>query len=424
MARSERRTIEPPLNICVLKRSSIVSALFFLLGVVAGYFWLRPVFVPPGSPELREAGQSVDRILRVAAVMLLFPLVVQRVISLLPQERILRLLLWTFIGAPAVSLVMYPDVGFLVGTLGPIMVSGVSLVVLCALTEKQFAVWTAGAGFSALVFLLFGLSRYGLEATDFYGTSRVHVGFIHPTQSSAVVLLGGLFLTQLTRRIFGTHNGLRRILITGISGGTALLLFLTFSRNTLLVLILVAFGAVYSQVFREPVPRFLLSCVIIILVLLGYWVAVWGDQRYSAWIALDEISSYRLSVYREYANDLGRASLPAWIVGPIVSSRSMVPGVGFASAESIYMSLFNNYGLLTLISFFIFLLLVAKRLSRRSKSLAYGAWCAITIFFAIDAQGITPSNLAVFILLAYTVRSAMAQRVRSAGARRVLPVAL
>ncbi|MBE3117167.1 MAG: hypothetical protein IMZ50_00240 [Candidatus Atribacteria bacterium] len=85
---------------------------------------------------------------------------------------------------------------------------------------------------------------------------------------------------------------------------------------------------------------------------------------------------------------------------------------GFASSESVYFSLYVNYGLVTLVSFFVFLLALAKRLSQAHAPLAYGCLCAVTIFFAIDAQGVTPSNLAIFMVLAYVLREALRKSAR------------
>jgi hypothetical protein len=61
----------------------------------------------------------------------------------------------------------------------------------------------------------------------------------------------------------------------------------------------------------------------------------------------------------------------------------------------------------TLINFFMLLFIVAKRLSQRVTPLAYGSLCALSVFYAIDAQGVTSSNLMIFVLLAYILRSAM-----------------
>ncbi len=52
------------------------------------------------------------------------------------------------------------------------------------------------------------------------------------------------------------------------------------------------------------------------------------------------------------------------------------------------------------------------------QDIVYG----VTIFFTIDAQGVTPSNLAVFHLLAYCVRCALSTSIAGKQPRSTAPV--
>ena len=163
--------------------------------------------------------------------------------------------------------------------------------------------------------------------------------------------------------------------------------------------------AIYARVVKRPVARLGLVLALLLAPLVGYVIAVSEDMQSELWLSLESFSSERLMTYRELANRLSEAS--PWIA-------LVVPPLGnvggrFASAESVYMSVYLNFGLLTLASLFVFLLVLGWRLSRTQRPLAYGCLCAVIIFIAIDAQGITPSNLAIFLLLVYAVRNALSR---------------
>lgn len=392
--------------------------LFFGLGALAGYFWLSPVFVPPGSLPLTEGGLSVERIMRVFGVLLVFPLVAGSALHLPLRERVLRLALWTFACAPALSLLLNPNVNFLVGTIGPFLAGGLALVCLSALKPDEFASWVAGVGLVATVFLMLGLRQYGLETSGFYGRPRSHMGFIHPTQTATAIFVAGLFSLQVARRFLRRSRLLRRLMLAGIAISAGTLLLAADSRSTMLVSLLVALCAGFAQVVKRPAIRLALVSLLLIMPIIGYAVAMWGDTQSDLWIALESFSSERLITYRESASRLAEASLLTALIGPPLQSA----GGGFASAESAYMSVFLDFGFLTLISLFVFLLVLGWQLSRAHASLAYGCLCAVTIFFAIDAQGVTPSNLAVFLLLAYAVRCALSSSSTVKQPRSMAPV--
>jgi len=381
--------------------------LFFLFGALAGYYWLLPVFVPPGRPLLIEGGLSIERVMRVAGVLLIFPLVMGRVFSFLSGERILRLTLWVFAVAPATSLLFDPNMNFLIGTYGPFLAGGLALVCLSALDQEEFTAWVAGIGLAATVFLILGLNQYGLETTMFYGRPRSHIGFIHPTQTASVIFLAGLFSIQFARWFLKRRRWLLWSAMGGIAAGMVFLLVAADSRSTALITFLIVSCAIYARVVKQPLARLGLVLALLLAPLVGYAIAAFGDMQSELWIALNSFSSYRFIIYRELADTLSKASPLIALVGPPLGSV----GGGFASAESTYMSVYLNFGLLTLASLFIFLFMLGWRLSKARRPLAYGCLCAAITFFAIDAQGITPSNLAIFLLLVYAVRNALSRSI-------------
>ena len=388
------------------------STLLFALGMVAGYFWLSPVFVPPGSTslyELYESGQSFERILRVLSVVLLLPLVWKKILRLIPKEHVLRLVLWVFIGAPMLSLLSFPRLDFLIATVGPFAIGGLSLICLSTLKADDFRSWTLGIGLVAIVFLGIGLARYGFEMPTFYGRPRAHFGFIHPTQSSSAVVVAGLFLVQWTDNTFRRQMWVKRLSIGILLIVIAFLLFLAMSRNTLLALFVVLISTGYAALIHRPAFRYGAFLVVLLMVSLIYGISFFGDSQDVLWIIVNEFSSGRLLGYLDLSVGLDQETVLSALIGPSVYLRQSYGGfTGFAAIDSVYLSMYLNYGLLTLASFFALILTLGWRLSHRRTPLAYGCLCAIIIFYALDAQGITASNLAVFLLLAYVVRNAMA----------------
>jgi len=397
------------------------SILFFPLGMLAGYLWLSPVFCLPGSPALHEAGFQLSRILRIMSVLMIFPLIIRRVM-LLPfrghfQRNLFWLVVWTFIFSSAFSIINYPNPRFIVGSVGPYMVAGLSLICLCVLNTDEFKSWFSGIGLMAIAFFCVGLWEYGLETTKYYGISRAHLGFIHPTQSASVVFLSSLFVMTLIEKAFRYRIWAKQILLACITVGTAFLLFKVASRNALLLLLLIIFSSAYYRLFRQSGFRFLGVIMISSIMLAVYGFAMWGDSGSTSWAAMDVFSSGRLSTFRLLGNNIGQENLISLFFGPTVFSQEFNLSTGFASGESVYTSLLNNYGLITLFSFLGFLLFVGRRLSKSNHALAFGIWCAIVVFMGIDAQGITPSNLGVFLLMAYGLRCAMLKHKLALSAR-------
>jgi hypothetical protein len=381
--------------------------LLFVLGVVTGFFWLAPVFVTPGSETLHESGITLARFLRVIPVLFIFPLVFKRIPQMFLNQRIVRLTLMAFAVVPMFSLLFFPDRDFLVATFGPFFVAGLSLLFLCALRSGEFSIWVLGAGFVAFVFLSLGLSVYGLETTRFYGSERASFGFIHPTQSSSVVLMAGVFMALCISKIWREHRRMRRFLLGICVVSITFFLILAYSRNMILLLVLISLSSGFYILVRDVNLRFLMASFFLILPFIFYGIAVYGDSHNFFWTLLDEFSSKRLSAYKDLKTSMSEETIVSILFGPSVYSQGIEGTRGFASSESVYFSIYVNFGIVTLINFFMLLFIVAKRLSQRVTPLAYGSLCALSVFYAIDAQGVTSSNLMIFVLLAYILRSAM-----------------
>jgi hypothetical protein len=394
------------------------SSLLFALGALAGYVWLSPVFVPPGSVSVFDAGQSVERVLRVLSVLLVLPMVWTRAVWLSLYEPVVWLVLWAFVAAPSLSLLSVPGLEFVVATLGPFVIGGLSLVCLCALKPEEFSAWALGVGLMAVVFLGMGLSRYGLEMGSYYGRPRAHFGFIHPVQSASVVIIASVFVGQAADRMFRRRLWARRAAL-GIIYITALwLLRLAASLNTFVALLVILVGAGYALVVRRRGFRYGAVIGLLVIVCTMYVASAWGDERDALWGIANELSSGRMGGYRELTGFLNEETPSSILVGPSEYSRHRQEGFkGFAATDSVYLTVYLNFGLVTLVVLCAFLIALSGKLSGQGGPLAYGCLCAVISFFAIDAQGVTPSNLAIFMLLAYAVRNALRHPSVSASPR-------
>jgi len=355
--------------------------------------------------------------MRIAAVLLITPLAARRAIYICVENKITIFVIWLFAAVPAVSLFFDVRADFIVGTYGSFLAGGMAIILLSALNEKEFWTWTTGVGLVAICFLILGLNEYGLEQTTYYGAPRSHMGFLHPTQTASVIIMAGLFVIRFIRWYLRTIPWLLWLTLIGTVAGMFFLLVLARSRNSALAAFLVIGGAICAKVIKKPIPLLGIILVLLSATIVGYAISATGDMQGRLWLEADSMSSGRITSYRELLESLSGVSPYRALVG------SPVPGErgGFAYIDSAYISVFMNFGFLSLVNLFIFLCVLGWRLSKMRQPLAYGCLCAVIVFFAIDAQGITPSNLAVFLLLVYAVRTVISHslvEVKSISANR------
>jgi hypothetical protein len=383
------------------------STFYMLPGAIAGFLWLLPVFVPPGAAT-DAGGFSVARVARVLSIALLLPLVAGRLPALFIRQRPVTWALLAFVLLPAVSAINHPSFGFIVGVVGPYMIGGVSLLCLAALRPRAFERWTEGVGIVAAGFVAVGLLQHGLEMTSYYGRPRAHLGFVHPIQTASAVLFAAYSLARLSAALPDSVRRLRRIATVAIWGGTVALLVLVSSRNALLLFCTILMAAAYSRLARGTFAR--LALVIVILALFPAIMAFAHEvsPQEPLWMLLNFVSSYRLTFYSAMVENFVRSDWATMLFGPTSVVRNRAAGAqGFAVADSVYLSILLNYGAVTLLAFYAFWLALARRLSRRNGAIAYGMLCGVSVYFLLDAQGATPSNILVFTLVAQAVRSSL-----------------
>jgi O-antigen ligase len=292
-------------------------------------------------------------------------------------------------------------------------VGGASLLCLGALRDDEFRHWLSGVGAAAVGFVAAGLARYGLETTMFYGRPRVHLGFDHPTQSASALCAAALYVGLAIANAKRTPRVVRRIALAALTLGTAVLLAMISSRNTLLLVVAALAFAFYGRVARHTAPRLAVLVGILSLFPGVLYFAARGNSLSPVWRIADVVSSFRLTIYRNMLLDLGREDTFSLLFGPTHVMRQLreAGATGFAVVDSTYFTILLNYGVITTLAFYAFWLLVGFRLCRRGRPLDYGVFCAVSTYLLLDAQGVTPSNMLVFALLAHSLRMALRARI-------------
>lgn len=384
------------------------STLVFVPGVAVGVLWLAPVFAQPGTPSLLASGFPGARYARILSVLFLFPLVAGRLGSVLRRERLIRVVLVAFVLLPLVTLVNHPDAAFATGTVGPYAVGGASLACLAALRDQEFAHWLRGVGFAALLFVTAGLLRYGLATTVYYGRPRAHLGFDHPTQSASAVYAAAVYLALVLAWRLRRTPVARALTLTAVVTAGGWVLLLVSSRNTFVLLFVSLAMAGFARAARGAVPRMLaLGGIVALFPAIMAFAVRGGGERSPLWQAANVLSSLRLSIYRDLLERLAYEDAFSLLFGPTYVVRELKGGLsGFAVSDSTYLTIVLNYGLLTIAAFYAFWLLVGTRLSRRGTPMQFGMFCGLSLYLLLDAQGVTPSNMLIFSLVAWCVRSA------------------
>jgi O-antigen ligase len=385
-------------------------------GIVVGVLWLMPVFTPPASGGGEDQGFALARFVRVLSVGLILPVVAGRLPSMLARERVLRLAAVGFLVLPLLSVVNFPVVAHLVATVGPYVVGGGSLLCLAALRDAEFRAWLQGVGLAAAAFVAVGVARYGFEATTYYGRPRVHLGFVHPTQSASALCAAALFAATVLAATLRRRPVLRRTALTGLVVATGAMLVLVSSRNTFLLLCAMLLFAGYARAVRSPLGRFVAFASVVALFPAMMWFALRADVQSAAWQIANLLGSARFIIYRRLLAGLADEDAFSLLFGPTYVLRELKENAtGFAAADSTYLTILLNYGVVTTLAFYAFWLLVGARLCRRGGAVAYGVFCSVSLYLLLDAQGVTPSNMLVFGMLAYSVRAALRREATRAG---------
>lgn len=408
-----------------MKRSNILPELStrtrtgkaFLIGAASGIIWLLPVLGEPSSAAVDDV--SILRVARLTAPLLVFALVdrsayqtlLKAIFVKVPSGIFPRWLIQLLVVAFALGVVplaaglVSANIPFIISAVFPLTISLLVLVGITLLEGEVFARWVMGIGFAAVLFLGMGFATSGFGFTTYYGRSRALMGFKHPI-NTASDLLGVLAYVVL---FYGPHVRAmdlkkRNRTIAWATVLSLILLEISQSRNVLISL-LIGLGSTALALRSGRMARFGIFCALLAVPMTLYGIVIFGSPDNPAWEALNQLTSQRLGVYQIVLQNLVTQGGGLTLIANNAQSSSVDSYVGFAATDSVYLSFLTNYGALGLIGFVVMLLVLASRLTRsRRTAYPFGALCALVIFFSLDAQGITASNLIVFAAFAYAVR--------------------
>ena len=397
----------------------------FLVGLIVGFFWLLPVSGPPRR-DVFEGEITVLRVLR-----LVLPLAVWLLVERREAARLLHSFLYRFpagrfpllplrIAAFCLVLGFFPllagllnrSVPYIVSVVAPLVLSVLVLVAIVLLEERALREWALGVCFAALAFLIVGLLRFGFSESSFFGRPRAMMGFTHPLITASAALSAMLFFGLYGReRLSRRWRVPARILPPVYALVTFFLLQISQSRNMLLST-LVALCLYLLARHTSALTRIAVFVPLLIGPMLFYAFVLYSPPTDPLWEWLNAQSSHRLGYYQKLLRDL--VEMGGSAIAPDANRLDAISEqLGFAAADSVFLSYLVNYGIGSLCLLVLLFGVIGWQLARsRQNALAFGIFGGLMVFYNLDAQGLTASNLIVFILFAYTVRCALRYAVR------------
>lgn len=307
------------------------------------------------------------------------------------------------------------DTSYLLYKCGPILMSGVVLFFISNLKDESLKTLALGIGIITIIYFLRGLATYGLETTQLWGRTRVHLGFYHPIQTASVVAYLAAFSILCNQTIFRNYKLLSILATSATVTISMILLLLVQSRNTFLFFI--TFGIAYLTfrfIIKSPSFRFLSYLSIVILINLFFVITLFLSFSYGIDTNMNDISSGRLNMFQNEISSFANGPLQNILFGDSAGDKGRT--AGFSSSHSVMISILLNYGTMALILFWGLNLSIAHNLSKTASPLPLAALISTNIFFVSDTQGLTTSNLAIFLLFAFSFRAAVNQ------ARKPIPL--
>lgn len=396
----------------------------FGIGALVGFIWVLPVFGPPGVELSKQGnGASAIRFLRLIAPLFVFfiirrPVYLKIAHSLLlyfPQGRISRAGLRIFgvilvLGIiPLASGLLTANTNFLISAVFPLTLSVITLIGLVLLDEKTLKYWVMGATAMTLIFLVLGMFTTHFEVTNYWGRPRIVLGFIHPIYTASAILGGMIFFFLTMGLRVQKMPTATRFLVIGIYLVVSLvLLVLAQDRNQLVMVVLSMIGIVSLRKLGQRI-KFSVFAFLLLLPVALYLFVIFGSDANPVWAAVNAYSSERLSFFQDIlVANLNLSDSRILFEASENRQSAFTELAGFAATDSVYLTFLINYGIFALLLFVTFLLFLGKRLSEIPEATgALGILCGLVILYALDASGVTTSNLILFILLAYVVRTAV-----------------
>ncbi len=387
-----------------IRRAYFQNIIIFSLGVLLGFFWLFPAYNHPLQKAERASIEGL-RLLRI-----LSPVLVSWAVAIFfgSKRRIILadvLNFFVFIGWPFLSWIMtgmaydrFVVINF------PLIFS--FLILTAFSLWRDWALWWVIIGIASTAFVLMAarVTQYGFEFSTYYFRPRMHLGFEHPLVSGAALFTVYCALIMISLEIL--PRLVCQIFLLIMTCVFVYFMIQIDSRN-MQIFSLVFFAVSTMSVFKNKLlwwQRFFGFVFLGLLICLLY-IAIW--QKWSLSIAnLNHDSS------------VGRIYSMLSTIESMTIDYQAIWGTksdfynSFAVTDSVFTSFWSHFGLIGLIAMILQLWVMSYQIAKRRPAsvldaASFGGILSIMLFFLLDAQGVTPANLAVFLVFAIAYRRAV-----------------
>lgn len=364
----------------------------YAVGSICTIFWC----IEPSLLSNLDYFGNLDLIIKIvrnSSLILLLPLVNKRLNELVSKDIFIQFLIIIYIFTAASSFLVAQNLNFTISVIVPHLTSALIFLILISINDEDFKALFKGVGLSSLIILL-GLlmENYDFISTNF-GRDRFLFGLSHPLKSASLVIAVIIYLLTIIK-----NNKLQLVIILPF----IILLYFVSSRNIILFsliffLITLFKHYIYNIKFYYAIGNIFILCPFLYF----YYAIFFSGNEY--WVFFNELLSDRLLnleiLYNTiYIYDLG------FIFGPnsLIKNQNII---GYANGDSIFITLFLNFGIIGFLLFNIMFYIIILRLASSKSTISFPAFCGLLSFYLFDSQGLTQANLPFFLLFSFVLRS-------------------
>jgi hypothetical protein len=373
------------------------SIFFTLYGVLLCILWFIPSFISKDDLFFYQSYYEFFKASRACILMPLAPFAVKNIIEIYKHSFLTRYVAFLFIVFPLFSVCLAANINFIYRVYLPYSISGISILICITLSNLNFKYLMHGVSLCGVTLFVLLFINYGFGYSDVFGRARASFGMNHPTQSAALLLTSCYFI------YFLFSNSLYRGLIFIIFG---YLLTATSSKNNLIAfLIFFIFLSVYS--FISERWKLVIGIFFILAPYLFFIYSFSGDIQSYFYEILNQYSSNRMKIYFELIPLIFSDNYFNLLFGANNSIGEYSDIIGWATSDSVYVTILSNYGLISLLLFsLLFFFLLIKSL-RSNNTIVFSLLCALTFFYTFDSQGLSFANPPIFFAFIYLLRLAI-----------------
>jgi hypothetical protein len=374
-------------------------------GIILALFWLLPAYHQPDHRAIR------DQIFFWRAARLMLPVTFfvvmgyfygkPRRLQLLDFVTMFALVVWPF-SLWAVREHLDPNYA---SVCVPMALSFICLYIISTLPSWVISNLFIGMGLTAFTLIGLRVIFFGIESTTYYTRDRWHLGFEHPLFSASAV--GAIFLALYTHfRLNLSQRKLKCAMVALIILGGYILNRVDSKNFLLLIVTSGLFLIAISVKFLVPLSRIFAGIFGVIFPLSIATFIQAQPYRFIPQHIIHQTDSYTIRIRGFIESYHILETTHTALLGQRLSNY-----LSLAITDSIYTSILLHFGLIGLLSFILFMIimgccLAAVRLQDYWIKMGFCTYFGVFVFFAADAQGLSPSSLLAFLCLGLAYRAA------------------